>query len=277
MFLVDEELLELLNQGELVTGLDLGTGEERYSRAAPVQPCSVDLRIGEIYIPGRHRGKIGSQGMPSDFEVLPPGGTAVVMTLERCKLPSDIGAIGFPPNTVSAEGILMTNPGHVDPGFEGPLMFTVINMSQRGYPLQKKNKIVTLLFFKVEPVTKDLAQRGVTDGSTGESVERLLDVLSPDFLGITKRVRKVTRSEEAKTRRLAILAPILVGIIALGVALFGFLSNIHDEISELKAKADYAERAHEVKKEVRIRKQIQVQKRRNGHTVPVETETFASP
>lgn len=277
MFLTDEELIDRLEEGELVEGVELGEGEARYARASQVQPCSLDLRIGDIYIPGKKEGELGSHGMPSDFEVLPPGGTAVVITHEKCKLPSDIGAFGFPPNTVSAEGILMTNPGHVDPGFKGPLMFTVINMSERDYPLQRNKKIVTLLFFAVGPVKKDLGERGVDAESTGASVRRLLDVLSSDFLGITKRIREVTKSEEAKTKRWAIIAPIAVGLIAIVGAYLGLLGSVHDEISELKARVHYAERADEVRKKVRVNKQVQIQRRRSDRAAALEGGGLESP
>jgi len=279
MFLTDAELLALLSQGRLVTGLDLDTGPAQFNRASQVQPCSVDLRIGEIFIPGTPDAKPGSLGTPTESEILLPGGTAVVKTLEECNLPPDIGAIGFPPNTVSAEGILMTNPGHVDPGFKGQMAFTVINMSEVKFHLLKKNKIVTLLFFRLrQRVTRDLGER-LDEGSSeavGDSVGKLLGVLSSDFLGISARVKAAAETEEEKTRREVLAAETktrrntligqvllaVVGIIATcAVLILGSFAVLRGEISDLKAQVNSGREAQEVRKQVKVKKQVQVRKR----------------
>src|SRR5918994_4262978 len=149
MFLSDSELVQTLEETNVVEGIEVRSGAARFAREAQVQPCSVDLRIGGIFIPGAEDPAPGSAESPRDGVVLSPVRTAVITTLEECNLPPDLGAIGFPPNTVSSKGILMTNPGHVDPGYKGPMSFTVINMGSEDYTLLKKDRIVTLLFFKL--------------------------------------------------------------------------------------------------------------------------------
>lgn len=59
MFLADHQLKALLGgPNSLVTGFpepwrQLQIGDSKWdSRESPVQPCSIDLHIGEIYIPG---------------------------------------------------------------------------------------------------------------------------------------------------------------------------------------------------------------------------------
>jgi deoxycytidine triphosphate deaminase len=232
VFLSDSELLDRVEgAGPIVTGLTVGEGAERYDSDAPVQPCSIDLSVGNIYVPGAESGELGSEGMPRDGLVLDPGKTAVIETQEQCHLPDKIGAIGFPPNSVSSKGILMTNPGHVDPGYDGSMSFTVINMGQEPFTLLRGRKIVTLLFFELGKASeRDLSKRE----HPRDGIEAQLAVLSHDFLDITARVKKAVTSEERKTQRLAIIAPIVIGLLTLiGAALV-----FHGEIRDLKAQAD---------------------------------------
>ena len=99
-----------------------------YSKDSPVQASSIDLRIGNIYLPGEKETDLGGAQNPKQDYSLKTGETAVITTLETLHLPGDIAAFGFPPSRVSFKGLLMTNPGHVDPGYEGVMRFTVINM-----------------------------------------------------------------------------------------------------------------------------------------------------
>src|SRR5258708_6578665 len=102
----------------------------RYSKESPVQAASLDLHIGDIYLPGKKETEIGGT-KNSKFDVeLETGATAVVTTREILHLPANIAGIGFPPSRVSFKGLLVTNPGHVDPGYEGVIRFTLFNMAK---------------------------------------------------------------------------------------------------------------------------------------------------
>src|SRR5207244_5336353 len=85
---------------------------------SPVRGASLDLLIGEIFVPGIIDGKLGGSDRGKQTYALASGATAVVRTAETLRLPGDVAAIGFPPSTaVSLAGLLTTNPGHVDPGY----------------------------------------------------------------------------------------------------------------------------------------------------------------
>lgn len=257
----------MVERGSLVTGLTkIGEGAARYRGDAPVQPCSVDLSVGNIYIPGTEAGKPGSKEHPVDGFNLDPGTTAIVETLEKCHLPDQIGAIGFPPNNVSSKGILMTNPGHVDPGYDGTMNFTVINMGQERYTLLRGNKIVTLLFFKLDraPV-KSLAKR--PHGHDG--IASQLGVLSSDFLDIEKRVKRASEKEEQKTRRLALLTPVVVGVIAVVATIAGSALVFQGDIRELRARNNALGDIQGLEQRVRMLESEQAEKR---STVGVEPD-----
>jgi deoxycytidine triphosphate deaminase len=141
---------------------------------SPVQPSSIDLHIGSIFRPAQRTSK--SATVATKELVLDPGATAMIRTAETLSMPGNIAAIGFPPSHVSVEGLLITNPGHVDPGYKGPMHLTVINMSRSGFTLRPMDPIVTLLFFQLDDkVSADYAMRNpeVKADSTNETVNKL--------------------------------------------------------------------------------------------------------
>jgi deoxycytidine triphosphate deaminase len=92
--LSDEALVSYVTGANpLVQGLE--QPKDWYAQNSPVQPCSIDVRIGEISIPASN----ASRPVRSETEyILKPGETAVVTTLESLWLPSNIAAIGFSPS-----------------------------------------------------------------------------------------------------------------------------------------------------------------------------------
>lgn len=180
----------------------------------------------------------------------------------------------------------MTNPGHVDPGFKGRMTFTVINMSEVNFHLLKKNKIVTLLFFELrENVTRDLSERGL---GGGDSVGKLLGALSSDFLGISARVkaaaeteeaqtRRHVHTEEAKTRRRTVFGQVWLATIGIVVLMLGSTVVLRGEISDIKAKVDSIGEAREVRKQVRVKKQVQIRKKRDNRTHVAAVQRSESP
>src|SRR5580658_9219122 len=133
----DEMLCSYVNRPDPLLVKDLPEREDWFDKDSPVQPSSIDLHIGSILLPGTKLGMDGSEERPLSTRSLGPGETAIITTLETLNLPSNVAAIGFPPSSVSKQGLLMTNPGHVDPGYVGPMHFTVINMGREEFSLRK--------------------------------------------------------------------------------------------------------------------------------------------
>jgi dCTP deaminase len=244
MFLSDAELHELLDPpSKVIDGLRQNAVVD--SPADPIQPASVDLTIGGIYLPDSCGGEHGSVGHPIAGEhLLDSGKTAVVETRETCHLPADIGAIGFPPATVSAGGLLTTNPGHIDPGYHGKLSFTVINMGKRSFPLRCGEEIVTLLLFRMSERSRapyDARRPGVH----GAVAEERLDKLSRNFLDVDERARRAVKEAEFKARVLTAGVPIIVSLVTLvGVLLTSYhtqgneISKLQQEVKVLQTKID---------------------------------------
>jgi dCTP deaminase len=143
VILTDGELQKLVERQNYPLLTDYDPPADWKDKGSLVQPCSLDLHIGDIFQPGVKADKAGSAGNPKTELVLKTGQTAIISTKESIHLPGDYAAFGFPPSHVSSRALLMTNPGHIDPGYSGKLQFTVINMGRESYVLRRKDLIVT--------------------------------------------------------------------------------------------------------------------------------------
>lgn len=216
--LKDDELLPLVS-GTAPMIRDLPTPADWYGADSPLQPASVDLRIGRIFLPGTLPPGAGSEAKPLFEYVMQSGQTAVVETFETLQLPDHIAAIGFPPSTVSFKGILMTNPGHVDPGFGGRLRFTLINMSRQAYILRAGDAVVTLLLIELSGVTqRRLGHTSVTNEAPPYTIQDNLDRLAPDFVDVERRATLIAehavQQAELTIKRRQVWVPIAVALIS---------------------------------------------------------------
>lgn len=112
-----------------------------------VEACSYDMRVGTIFRDGSRIS--GSKGQV----ILQPGDIVSLFTLEELNLPADIAATAFAINAMSSEGLLVLNPGHVDPGFRGPLTVRAINIRATPKAIDVGTKIFTVIFERLPRVT----------------------------------------------------------------------------------------------------------------------------
>jgi deoxycytidine triphosphate deaminase len=112
---------------------------------ARIQPCSYDLRIGTVF----HNGRILTKENSAEQVVIKPGDLISVFTEEEVHLPPNIMATVFPINKMSSQGILVLNPGHIDPGFNGPLTVKLINLRLTDKVISFGERIFTIIFEKL--------------------------------------------------------------------------------------------------------------------------------
>lgn len=174
-----------------VEGIILPTNP--YSKESPVQASSMELHIGDIYLPDAKEGS-GGVAQPKLDHVLKTGETAVIMTLETLQFPPNVAAFGFPPSRVSFKGLLMTNPGHVDPGYHGVMRFTVINMSKDPFPLNHGDPIVKLLFFTLDQ-NPQASWRNRNPNDYPPVLQADVDRLSKDFVDVENRATDIARKQ----------------------------------------------------------------------------------
>lgn len=235
MTLLHQQEIEALLRAlpPLVAGFDvarLGTA------GSPVRGASLDLTIGEIFLPGTIDGTLGGSDRGKQSHVLRSGETAVVRTAETLQLPGNIAAVGFPPSTaVSLAGLLTTNPGHVDPGYHGPLHLTVINMGHENFTLRRGERIMRLMLFQV-------VAGAVLPPAASPISEELLGKLSPDFLNVRDRVAQAIERAgwhlQLKNAWLPILAAIISGAGAFLLSYFVNVQQMKVDIAGLQAKVE---------------------------------------
>jgi hypothetical protein len=138
----------------------------------------------------------------------------------------------------------MTNPGHIDPGYEGPVHLTVINMAKKPYPLKHSDRIARVLLFRLNtPPAHSYRQRSAGPGKP-LITEELLARLSGDFVDVTARaeasVKKQIHSAEIRAKWVPVVAVILGGLVTFFVNKFTG-PNVEDlsrKVDVLAAKVD---------------------------------------
>ena len=183
----------------------------------------------------------------------------MIVTEERLNMPRNWAAYGFPPSHVSAAGLLMTNPGHLDPGYAGKLRFTVINMSADRIALRQGDPIVTLIIHHLDAaVAHDFTQRRNAAGHGGLPDPSWDDVnrLAKDFVDVEARAKRIASAQiqEAENRlnqldsrtkyTTAFIGAVAGAIGILGTLLVGWLTGmqgIRADVNDLKNKIDVVE------------------------------------
>jgi deoxycytidine triphosphate deaminase len=227
MLLNDADLKALLS-GQNPPVIGVPDVADPFTAHSSIQAASLDLRIGHVFLPERKRGE-GSYAQPIPVHHLPPGETAVVQTQERMKLPEGLAGLVLPPDKMSQQAVLITNPGHIDPGYEGPLKFTVINMGQDGYVLQQGDVIATLLLLQLEsPAQEGWLSR--QNGIPGPGVTpKMLSKLSKDFLDFEQRSHRAARKELGRFGLPGAALTILLSALAVGASVLpSYLQTIND-------------------------------------------------
>ncbi len=200
MILNDSEIVAQIGKGLLPSGFNPPTNW--YAKDSPVQPASLDLSVGLVFTPCTE-----------------DQNKQIVLSREELKMPDNFLAIGFPPSKVSVQGILMTNPGQVDPGYEGQLRFTVINMGSQDFVLREGDVIVSLILMEL----KKSAQSGWLTRHSGQKGGPItwenLNRVSSDFVNVEDRARKVAKEAVAqadvKIKNLQIWVPAGAAILTL--------------------------------------------------------------
>jgi deoxycytidine triphosphate deaminase len=113
-----------------------------------LQACSYDLRVGAVFKDEKILSL--SQGQENNWDIpIKPSEIVTMLTLEEVNLPKNICGTVFPINSWSSTGFLILNPGHIDPGYRGPISICAINLSKETKYIKVKEKIFTILFHQL--------------------------------------------------------------------------------------------------------------------------------
>jgi len=114
-----------------------------------LQPAGYDLRVGgEAYVNGEMLDVESEGGL-----VVPPGGHALVLTLERIGLPDDVMGDMKLRSSLAREGLL-GGFAWVDPGWDGNLTLALFNAAQTPISLSYGERFVQIAFVRLEGASK---------------------------------------------------------------------------------------------------------------------------
>lgn len=229
----------LLNNEEILAELSGSsprqiTGVNSSNVVSALRGCSLDLHIGAIFRPGVKSGEPGSASSPRTLSVvLKEGETAIIQTKESFDLELNYAAFVSPVSSISIKGLLMTNPGHVDPGFKGNINVTVINMGREAFNLEPGTRILRSFLYRLDtPAT-------ITPPPSRPISQELLDKLSPDFLSVNSRTATVAAAEVNKAtwkfQALQLVIPLVAAVITYLLTTFSVSTKFEERIKVLES------------------------------------------
>lgn len=175
----------------------------------------------------------------------------MIRTKEKIKMPDDIGGICFSPSRLSLKAVLITNMGHVDPGYSGHLHFTAINMGKEPYMFRENDIICSMLFFKLAERVPPYGKEHFTKIKSSNKefqipvvISNYFPKLARDFVDVEKRAQAVAKKEIDRTKLLQIGIPIIVALIFAIASLFPLLVSKpwEKELVQLKFKIESIEK-----------------------------------
>lgn len=139
--LLEQDIEAAMDRGELLTN----------ASKQNLLACIYDLRIGTIF---RNVQLINDMHPEANLQFLiQPGEIISIFTLEEVILSDDIMATFFVINAQSSRGLLVLNPGHIDPGFHGSLSVKALNVRKVPLALSRQAPIFTIIFEKLPKST----------------------------------------------------------------------------------------------------------------------------
>jgi dCTP deaminase len=186
----------------------IGFPDRRDRKPENAQAANLDLRVGdEIYISGNPTPRRLSDAEP--YVVLQPGQFALVKTLERITMPSDLVGLISIRSRYKMQGLVNISGFHVDPNFKGPLFFAVQNVGPSEIRLRYKDEVFMMMWAYVQSADDSLGPKIGPERITLEQMAQLG--------GATQTIsslREQIRSLEVQLRIYGgILAAAVVGIL----------------------------------------------------------------
>jgi len=176
------ELIRRMNAGLLIRNV------RRVDGQPDVQPASYDLTAGRAVWtdpksgdkPGERRELIYDPALPEKpFMVLQPGQMMSIITREEILMPPDLCGTVFSKNKLALNAIFAFNAGHVDPGFEGPIVIRLINLGRNSFTVTLGDRIFTIVFQTLadgDPSDQLLTRPAITMDETVSQVRHFADI-----------------------------------------------------------------------------------------------------
>jgi deoxycytidine triphosphate deaminase len=123
--------------------------------AVRVEPASYDLRAGVVLWKEDTTEEIKEKVFDEvntaqdSLVTLKPGQMVFVLTHEDLKLPVDVAGTVYSRNKLQKKNILALNAGHIDPGYQGPVLIRLINLGANPWSIRLGEAVFTVTFHTV--------------------------------------------------------------------------------------------------------------------------------
>jgi deoxycytidine triphosphate deaminase len=172
------ELIKRMSAGQLIRNVRLRGGQP------DVQPASYDLTAGRAVWTEPKSGETkelvyNPASAEKPYVVLQPGQMMSIITHEEILMPKDLCGTVFSKNRLALNGIFAFNAGHVDPGFEGPIVIRLINLRRSRFTVNLGEPIFTIVFQTLadgEPPNQLVTRPPITMEETVRQVRQFADV-----------------------------------------------------------------------------------------------------
>jgi deoxycytidine triphosphate deaminase len=152
-----------------------------------IQPASYDLTAGRAVWKDSRSGELKEEhyddSKPLEKQAtvcLEPGQMLSIVTHEEIRMPRDLCGMVYSKNGLALKGIFAFNAGHVDPGFEGPIVIRLINLRANQYTITLGQPIFTIVFERLEVSEDDrpklMARPAISMEQTVKAVREFADV-----------------------------------------------------------------------------------------------------
>jgi dCTP deaminase len=174
--------------------------------------ASYDLRLGdEVYISGEDYPRKLSDDSP--FISIPRGQFALLITKEYITMPTDYMGLISIRLGIKIRGLINVSGFHVDPGFEGKLIFSVFNTGPTDVVLKYKDPTFMIFFYKLNHKAGDY--RGEHDKQVSLPVKTVssLKGTSASLVDVDRRVHDLETTGK-------VYWALLIGLVGALIALF---------------------------------------------------------
>ena len=194
MFLAQSEIAKRIEKESLI-------GKEIEKKL--LGQASYDLRLGnEFYIVGHKAPEKLSKKSP--YLSLAPGQFAILTCFEEIKMPRDLMAFIALRSKFKFQGLVNISGFHVDPTFEGTLLFAVQNVSSSDIRLEFMKPTFTIFFARL-------------DGGIGEDRKKAPSGIQLENVqllgGASITIAKLQRDLDQLRRWVVIYGPIIVAVL----------------------------------------------------------------
>lgn len=136
MFLPNRDIINKAQRGLLIS---------KEFEPSLVKQASYDLRLGEeIYVVGKRAPEKITDRNP--YVSIQPGQFAILTSYEEIKIPDNILAFISVRTTFKIQGLVNVSGFHVDPSYEGKLLFVVQNIGPAEIRLKYKTATFSIFF-----------------------------------------------------------------------------------------------------------------------------------